>query len=29
MRALVATVGLAKNGVGHWDFALGINDFTG
>jgi len=23
------TVGLAGNGVGHWDFALGVNEFTG
>ncbi len=22
------TMGLAANGVGHWDFALGINEFT-
>jgi len=22
------TVGLAGNGVGHWDFALGVNEFT-
>ena len=25
----VVTVGLANNGVGHWDFALGINEFAG
>jgi predicted dinucleotide-binding enzyme len=25
----VVTVGLAGNGVGHWDFALGANEFTG
>jgi predicted dinucleotide-binding enzyme len=25
----LVTVGLARNGVGHWDFALGINAFTG
>jgi len=25
----VVTVGLAGNGVGHWDFALGVNEFTG
>ncbi|WP_326834972.1 NAD(P)-binding domain-containing protein [Amycolatopsis rhabdoformis] len=25
----VVTVGLAGNGVGHWDFALGANDFSG
>ena len=25
----VVTVGLANNGVGHWDFALGVNEFTG
>ena len=25
----VVTVGLARNGVGHWDFALGVNEFTG
>ena len=24
----VVTVGLAGNGVGHWDFALGVNEFT-
>ena len=23
------TVGLAGNGVGHWDFALGVDEFTG
>lgn len=23
------TVSLANNGVGHWDFALGVNEFTG
>src|SRR3954465_1637700 len=23
------TVGLAGNGVGHWDFALGVHEFTG
>ncbi|MFF7987529.1 NADPH-dependent F420 reductase [Streptomyces sp. NPDC007901] len=23
------TMGLAGNGVGHWDFALGVNEFTG
>ena len=25
----VVTVGLAGNGVGHGDFALGVNEFTG
>ncbi|MCS7482436.1 NADPH-dependent F420 reductase [Umezawaea endophytica] len=25
----VVTVGLANNGVGHWDFALGVDEFTG
>lgn len=25
----LVTVGLAGNGVGHWDFALGVDDFTG
>jgi hypothetical protein len=25
----VVTVGLAGNGVGHWDFALGVNEFSG
>ena len=25
----VVTVGLANNGVGHWDFALGVNESTG
>jgi predicted dinucleotide-binding enzyme len=25
----VVTVGLAGNGVGHWDFALGVNEFAG
>ncbi len=25
----VVTMGLAGNGVGHWDFALGVNEFTG
>ena len=25
----VVTVGLAGNGVGHWDFALGVHEFTG
>jgi predicted dinucleotide-binding enzyme len=25
----VVTVGLAGNGVGHWDFALGVEQFTG
>ncbi|MFI5615384.1 NADPH-dependent F420 reductase [Amycolatopsis sp. NPDC051903] len=25
----VITVGLAGNGVGHWDFALGANEFSG
>ena len=25
----VVTVGLANNGVGHWDFALGVNEFAG
>jgi predicted dinucleotide-binding enzyme len=25
----VVTVGLAGNGVGHWDFALGADEFTG
>jgi 8-hydroxy-5-deazaflavin:NADPH oxidoreductase len=25
----VLTMGLAGNGVGHWDFALGVNEFTG
>jgi predicted dinucleotide-binding enzyme len=24
----VVTVGLAGNGVGHWNFALGVNEFT-
>ncbi|HEX3966040.1 MAG TPA: NAD(P)-binding domain-containing protein [Trebonia sp.] len=24
----VVTVGLANNGVGHWDFALGVNELT-
>jgi predicted dinucleotide-binding enzyme len=24
----VVTVGLASNGVGHWDFALGVNEVT-
>ncbi|MGW6198236.1 NADPH-dependent F420 reductase [Kribbella sp. NPDC055110] len=24
----VLTVGLAGNGIGHWDFALGVNEFT-
>jgi 8-hydroxy-5-deazaflavin:NADPH oxidoreductase len=24
----VVTVGLASNGVGHWDFALGVNELT-
>ena len=24
----LVTVGLAGNGVGHWDFALGVNEFT-
>jgi predicted dinucleotide-binding enzyme len=24
----VVTMGLANNGVGHWDFALGVNEFT-
>jgi predicted dinucleotide-binding enzyme len=23
------TMGLAGNGVGHWDFALGVDEFTG
>jgi len=25
----LVTVGLARNGVGHWDFALGVDEFTG
>jgi hypothetical protein len=25
----LVTVGLANNGVGHWDFALGVDEFTG
>jgi len=25
----LVTVGLANNGVGHWDFALGVNEFAG
>jgi predicted dinucleotide-binding enzyme len=25
----LVTVGLAGNGVGHWDFALGVDDFAG
>ncbi len=25
----VITMGLANNGVGHWDFALGVDEFTG
>jgi 8-hydroxy-5-deazaflavin:NADPH oxidoreductase len=25
----LVTVGLANNGVGHWDFALGVNEFSG
>ena len=25
----VVTVGLANNGVGHWNFALGVNEFAG
>src|SRR4051794_11726033 len=25
----VVTVGLASNGVGHWDFALGVDELTG
>jgi len=25
----VVTVGLANNGVGHWDFALGVSEFAG
>ncbi|QRP47623.1 NADPH-dependent F420 reductase [Amycolatopsis sp. FDAARGOS 1241] len=25
----VVTVGLAGNAVGHWDFALGVNEFSG
>jgi predicted dinucleotide-binding enzyme len=25
----VVTMGLAGNGVGHWDFALGVNEFRG
>jgi hypothetical protein len=25
----LVTVGLANNGVGHWDFALGVNEFNG
>ncbi|MEA5362947.1 NAD(P)-binding domain-containing protein [Amycolatopsis sp., V23-08] len=25
----VVTMGLAGNGVGHWDFALGVTEFTG
>ena len=24
----LVTVGLAGNGVGHWDFALGVDEFT-
>ncbi|RSM70232.1 NADP oxidoreductase [Amycolatopsis sp. WAC 01375] len=25
----VVTMGLARTGVGHWDFALGVDEFTG
>jgi predicted dinucleotide-binding enzyme len=25
----LVTMGLAGNGIGHWDFALGVNEFTG
>ncbi|MBW8821689.1 MAG: NADP oxidoreductase, partial [Streptomyces sp.] len=25
----LVTVSLANNGVGHWDFALGVDEFTG
>lgn len=25
----VVTMGLAGNGVGSWDFALGVDEFTG
>ena len=25
----VLTMGLAANGVGHWDFAIGVDEFTG
>jgi len=25
----VVTMGLARNGVGHWDFALGVSEFAG
>jgi 8-hydroxy-5-deazaflavin:NADPH oxidoreductase len=25
----VVTMGLARNGVGHWDFALGVDEFQG
>jgi 8-hydroxy-5-deazaflavin:NADPH oxidoreductase len=25
----VVTMGLASNGVGHWDFALGVDEFSG
>ncbi|WP_375491413.1 NADPH-dependent F420 reductase [uncultured Jatrophihabitans sp.] len=25
----LVTMGLAANGVGHWDFALGVDEFTG
>ena len=25
----VLTMGLAANGVGHWDFALGVDEFRG
>jgi len=28
-RSAVTGPGLAGNGVGHWDFALGVNEFTG
>jgi hypothetical protein len=24
----LVTMGLAGNGVGHWDFALGVDEFT-
>ena len=25
----LVTMGLARNGVGHWDFAIGVDEFTG
>ena len=28
-RSAVTGPGLARSGVGHWDFALGVNEFTG